>query len=246
MQKTTDGTQSAQSMFLWVCTLSAAFCLQIGFTTIGCQPAHAQGTGLWRRPGGSLPRMAPPRRMTRQTMGSRQSMETPLRETEPEEPLALNGISRIPPTPPTVRNSLPPCMTDSFVHEAGGNAELIYGDESFQSPPPYYEFTQDHRIERGIHGIRDAGLTTGHGSWLPNAWGDDEFISAGGEWSQAGTTAAPQAAPPAFTPRNVSLDNFDFSIQLGPAQIDYNSIPNMSMGPRVSFTSMVRTRASNR
>lgn len=222
---------------LW--TLVFTFGLQLLIGMIDCQPALAQN--VIQRITGGFGRIPPPRRQTRRTMGSRQSMDTPDRESQPEEPLELNGISRIPPTPPSVRNNLPPCMTDSFVHEAGGNAELIYGDEGFQSPPPYMEFTQDHRIERGIHGIRDAGLTTGHGSWLPNAWGDDEFISAGGEWSQAGTTATPQA-PPAFAPRSGNLNNFDFSVQVGPAQIDYSA----NTQPGVSFTSWVRPRDSNR
>ena len=34
-------------------------------------------------------------------------------------------------------------------------------------------------------GVDDAGLTTGHGSYLPDAWGADEFI--GNEWSWAGS-----------------------------------------------------------
>ncbi len=224
---------------MWIWTLVVVFGVQFLIGLVDCQPAHAQSiVGQLTRGFGRIP---PPRRQTRREMGGRQSMETPQRETQPEEPLALNGISRIPATPPTVRNSLPPCMTDSFVHEARENAEFIYGDEGFQSPPPYMEFTEDHRIERGIHDIRDAGLTTGHGSWLPNAWGNDEFISAGGEWSQAGTTATPQA-PPVFPPRNGNLNNFDFSVQVGPAQIDFSA----NSQPRVSFTSWVRPREANR
>jgi hypothetical protein len=85
---------------------------------------------------------------------------------------------------PTGRNGLPPTSLDSFVANAGGNAERIYGDEGIYSRPPYDEFTADHRINAGITGDRDAGLTTGHGSILPDAWGNDEFL--GQERSMSG------------------------------------------------------------
>lgn len=71
---------------------------------------------------------------------------------------------------------LPPTSLDSFVTNAGGQAELIYGDEGVDSIPPYFEFDQSHRIIRGINGIDFQGLTTDHGSMLPNAWGGDEFV----------------------------------------------------------------------
>ncbi|HEY9786877.1 MAG TPA: hypothetical protein V6D17_15915 [Candidatus Obscuribacterales bacterium] len=74
------------------------------------------------------------------------------------------------------RNGLPPCNMDSFVYEAMGHREHIYGDEGVYSIPPYFEFTPIHRIERGILGRRNAGLSTGHGSSLPPAWGGDEFV----------------------------------------------------------------------
>src|SRR6185369_6551805 len=75
-----------------------------------------------------------------------------------------------------MRNGLPPVSTDSFVQQAGEQGEYIYGDEGIWSPPPYYGFTADHRINSGITGRRDAGLTTGHGEYLPDAWGADEFL----------------------------------------------------------------------
>ena len=77
-----------------------------------------------------------------------------------------------------MRNGLPAVNTDSFVHEAGGNAELIYGDETdgLHGPPPFNEFTQQHRIEAGITGDRAQGLTDGKASLLPNSWGGDEFV----------------------------------------------------------------------
>lgn len=79
---------------------------------------------------------------------------------------------------------LPPTSTDSFVRQAAGQAENIYGDEGHEGPPPFSEFEYQNRINSGIFDRRDAGLTTGHGSYLPSAWGRDEFLGA--EWSQAG------------------------------------------------------------
>jgi len=87
--------------------------------------------------------------------------------------------------PGQLRNGLPPTMFDSFVAEAGSQAELIYGDEG-EKRPPFMGFTYQHRIDAGISGRRDQGLTTGHGSYLPDAWGADEFIAPPGEWSQSG------------------------------------------------------------
>lgn len=66
---------------------------------------------------------------------------------------------------------LPPTRLDSFVFEAGGSAELIYGDEGDYGPPPFFGFSSEHHIEAGIH---SGGLTTGHRSGLPEAWGYPE------------------------------------------------------------------------
>jgi len=77
---------------------------------------------------------------------------------------------------------LPPTNLDSFVYQAGGAAEAIYGDEGTSGPPPYSGFGQGHRIAAGITGQRNAGLTTGHGSQMPTAWG------AIGEMCQSGPT----------------------------------------------------------
>ncbi len=85
-----------------------------------------------------------------------------------------------------VRNGLPPTTTDSFVRNAGKLKEMIYGDESTcHSPPPYMSFSEVHRIDSGINGARDHGLTTIHGSNLPSSWGRDEFSRAP-EWYQSG------------------------------------------------------------
>jgi hypothetical protein len=97
-----------------------------------------------------------------------------------------------------VRNGLAPVTMDSFVRQAGSSAELIYGDESPAvgrgemkgGPPPYYGFSELHRIESGIVGQNADGLTTGHGSYLPSAWGRDQFTKSGekSEWSQSGAS----------------------------------------------------------
>lgn len=96
----------------------------------------------------------------------------------------LGGLATI--HGPTGRNGLPVTSLDSFVLNAGGHAEHIYGDEGADGLPPYFEFTKAHRINTGITGQRDTGLTTGHGSYLPDAWGGDEYVD-GPEWSQSGS-----------------------------------------------------------
>lgn len=86
-------------------------------------------------------------------------------------------------------NRLPPTIVDSFVRSAGASADLIYGDEGTDGPPPYSQFTQIHRIESGIYGDTSKGLTTGHRSKLPSAWGADEFLGA--EWYELPALSAP-------------------------------------------------------
>jgi len=75
---------------------------------------------------------------------------------------------------PGMRNGLPPTQMDSFVLNAGASADKIYGDEGTDTFPPYFGFTYEHRINAGITGRRDAGLTTGHGSYMPCANGADD------------------------------------------------------------------------
>jgi hypothetical protein len=73
-------------------------------------------------------------------------------------------------------SGLPPTRLDSFVKEAGGLAEYIYGDEGTNAPPPIKNFLPQNRIDFGITAsASNAGLTTGHESLLPTAWGSDEF-----------------------------------------------------------------------
>ena len=63
--------------------------------------------------------------------------------------------------------ALPQTRLDSFVSQAGGSAEMIYGDEGLYDIPPLFGFTEGSRINTGIH----SNLTTGHQSGLPEAWG---------------------------------------------------------------------------
>jgi len=85
-------------------------------------------------------------------------------------------------------NGLPETNLDSFVYQAGAMADQIYGDESIQGQPEFSDgFTASHRINAGIVGVNAAGLTTGHGSVMPCAWGADEFLAAPGEWCVSGT-----------------------------------------------------------
>lgn len=84
------------------------------------------------------------------------------------------------------RNGLPAVSMDSFVKNAGAYAEQIYGDEGAEGLPQIEKFLPENRINFGIVGDRANGLTTGHGSVLPNAWGADEK-TGGTEWSMSGS-----------------------------------------------------------
>lgn len=73
---------------------------------------------------------------------------------------------------------LPPTRLDSFVKKAGGLANQIYGDEGTTGPPKIEHFNPQNRIDFGItNSENNFGLTTGHESLLPSAWGSDEFSS---------------------------------------------------------------------
>ena len=105
-------------------------------------------------------------------------------------------VPRLNLTSPLTLRHLPPVSIDSFVHQAGARAEDIYGDEGVggieKCPgaygmahqghlPPIEGFNSENRIDAGIYGIRNRGLTTGHGSYMPSAWGADEYV--GDEWA---------------------------------------------------------------
>ncbi|MGH9548725.1 MAG: hypothetical protein ACRD3W_05085 [Terriglobales bacterium] len=86
-----------------------------------------------------------------------------------------------------LHNGLPATSMDSFVDKAGPMADMIYGDEGVDDIPPFFEFDKTHRINRGIFERRNAGLTTGHGAYLPDAWGGDEWVK-GPEFDMSGAT----------------------------------------------------------
>ena len=87
------------------------------------------------------------------------------------------------------RNGPPNTRLDSFVLNAGGLSEAIYGDEGSSGPPPYFGFSQVHRIGTGIY---NRGLSTGHASVMPSAWGHDgEFNHSGGFNGGNGANFAP-------------------------------------------------------
>lgn len=94
---------------------------------------------------------------------------------------------------------LPPTNLDSFVYQAGGRAEEIYGDEGVDGLPPIDSFTSQNRIDAGIFGTRNAGLTTGHGSIMPAAWGGDEYCH-GTEWVRSGDKGGNQL--PIYVPQS--------------------------------------------
>ncbi|MBS2006402.1 MAG: hypothetical protein JST01_05140 [Cyanobacteria bacterium SZAS TMP-1] len=62
---------------------------------------------------------------------------------------------------------LPKTTLDSFVYQAGGAAEQIYGDEGQEGLPPMFGMDESHTIGSGIN---SGGLTTGHQSNMPSAW----------------------------------------------------------------------------
>lgn len=105
-------------------------------------------------------------------------------------------VPRLNLTSPLSLRHLPPVSTDSFVHQAGARAEDIYGNEGVGGIekkggcvgiyypghlPPFEGFNHENRIDAGIYAIRNLGLTTGHGSYMPSAWGADEYV--GDEWA---------------------------------------------------------------
>jgi hypothetical protein len=139
------------------------------------QPAAAQGIQYGKRPQQTISRAAVGGNRSRPTNQQRISLR----------PTGMSSLGYAPQVS-GMRNGLPPTMLDSFVLNAGAFAEHIYGDEATgRQPPPYMCFTEAHRINNGIRGERNIGLTTGHGSVLPDAWGRDEFLGMP-ESSQSG------------------------------------------------------------
>jgi len=128
---------------------------------------------------------------------------------------------------PVWRNGLPPTMLDSFVYEAMEMRDYIYGDEGVFGPPPYDEYTAAHRIDAGIldgsrvdtpggpeiMDKRASGLTTGHGAWMPDGVGADEFV--GNEWSYSGAAARPYSAYNPVIFKNPESNGTDGEFPLG-------------------------------
>jgi hypothetical protein len=69
----------------------------------------------------------------------------------------------------TLPQQLPQARFNSFVRQAGGNAERIFGDDGGSGVPPMSGYTDMSRINAGIN---SPGLTTGHH--------DDSLPPAGG------------------------------------------------------------------
>jgi hypothetical protein len=82
--------------------------------------------------------------------------------------LPVSGMSPLDKVYGGAGRSLPKTTLDSFVMQAGGSADQIYGDEGSEGPPPFFGFDESHYIGTGI---QSGGLTTGHHSGLPSAWG---------------------------------------------------------------------------
>ena len=100
----------------------------------------------------------------------------PLSRGQTTLPKNLSGVRFSPST-----GALPPTTLDSFVHNAGGAASRIYGDEGtgFFGPPPDNGFPESSTINAGIVGSNNKTLTTGHRSKMPSASGN------GATWSGA-------------------------------------------------------------
>lgn len=150
-------------------SILSAFFLAVIANGFGYQPAIAQYARSQGHPGQYG-------RRSRQTASYNRSGAAATRNQR----IALRraGFGNMTPVlGPRGRNGLPPTRLDSFVKEAGGLAFKIYGDEGIRRPP-IDEFKPENRIERGILGDRASGLTTGHGSELPPAWGGDEFVDS--------------------------------------------------------------------
>jgi hypothetical protein len=115
------------------------------------------------------------------------SILTPLAATAQPLLIDIQAGASAAALPPRVSTTLPVTNLDSFVYQAGGAAANIYGDEDPNGGlPPQYGFDQTCRINYGIVGQNDAGLTTGHGSYMPSATGADEFLASPGEWAWSG------------------------------------------------------------
>lgn len=122
-------------------------------------------------------------------------------------PTGLGGIA--PMYGPRGRNGLPNTTLDSFVLNAP-NKDFIYGDEGADGLPPYMGFTTEHRINSGIVGPRAQGISTGHSSVLPNAWGNcyhsppGESMSGNGRSGGQGQSWTPSTPSLGYNPNLIT------------------------------------------
>ncbi len=98
---------------------------------------------------------------------SSQLTGTSMPALSPMQEQGLLGVNHLP-KGTGQRGGLPNTTLDSFVHNAGGAAARIYGDEGTNSWPPMNGFPESSSINAGIVGLTNKTLTTGHGSKLPS------------------------------------------------------------------------------
>jgi hypothetical protein len=114
-------------------------------------------------------------------------------------PLPNTSRRNLTPLNPQQGSGLPPTILDSFVRTSG-MSDSIYGDEGSIFPPMAGNFSY---ISSGFDSNTRQGLTTGHGSLMPSAWGGDEFhgnehsVSGPNYSSSSLNTTAPALTVPA-------------------------------------------------
>lgn len=133
--------------------------------------------------------------------------------------------------------NLPTTTLDSFVRESGYD-ENIYGDEGTDGLPPLDSFLPQNRIDFGIVGTRRAGLTTGHGSIMPAAWGGDEFCQ-GTEWVPSGANG--MSIMPAPTTSGTSILQTLNNLQTG---LGAGSMRNIGAGVGGSYNTLAAPNAN--
>lgn len=97
-------------------------------------------------------------------------------------------------------SGLPATNWGKSIASAGDNqyaGSHVYGDEGAAGVPPYFEFSKSQRVALGLNAAAaprpdssaGSALKSGHGSYLPDAFGGDEFVD-GKDWSTSGTRAS--------------------------------------------------------
>lgn len=113
----------------------------------------------------------------------------------------------IPPPPP----SMPLSTFGKSIASPGDNAYMAshsYGDEGSAGLPPYFEFSASQRVALGLN--TKASMSPGvkrnerrAGSYLPEAWGGDEFVNSK-DWSSSGASESKQILARAMSSAEVS------------------------------------------